>query len=206
MTRGGAPVGDPATLAELLASDPGFAERVLSSVPIGIAVADGDGLLLQVNEAFARIVGYRPHELIGRDYRTLTMDEDLPATVEQRRRLLAGEVDRYHLAKRYRHRDGHAVDVEVWSSLLRDDDGVPVLQLGVVQDRTAERRIAAREARLAAILDSIPDGIITFDRDWTVTSANQHFERILGIGPGEVLGHNLWEVFPNAVGSGFHRT
>lgn len=206
MIPGGGSGSDPGTLAALLATDPGFADHVLSSVPIGIAVSDGDGRIVQVNATFARIVGYRPEELVGRDYRTLTVDEDLPSTHEQRRRLLAGEIDRYHLDKRYRHRDGHAVDVEVWSSVLRDDDGEPVLQFGVVQDRTAQRMLLAREARLAAILDSIPDGIVTFDRDWIVTSANDHFERILRIEAGQAVGRNLWAVVPSAVGSGFHRT
>lgn len=49
------------------------------------------------------------------------------------------------------------------------------------------------------ILESIGDAFITMLDDFTVTYWNQTAERILGIKREEILGKNLWDLFPDAV-------
>lgn len=64
---------------------------------------------------------------------------------------------------------------------------------------------ALREAnrKLASTLESITDAFFSVDRNWTVTSVNAAAEKIWQKSRDEVLGRNLWELFPEAVGTRF---
>ncbi|WP_152529051.1 sensor histidine kinase [Stutzerimonas azotifigens] len=67
---------------------------------------------------------------------------------------------------------------------------------------TSERQ--ARE-RLADVLESIHDAFAAVDRDWRFTYVNREAERLLRRSRGELLGRNLWQEFPDAVGAVFDR-
>ncbi len=49
------------------------------------------------------------------------------------------------------------------------------------------------------ILESIGDGFYTLDKNWIITYWNSQAEKMLGKAKHEMLGKNLWEVFPEAV-------
>jgi len=117
--------------------------RLLSSVvkqsSEGIAVADMDGHLLFVNEAFARIHGYAAHELIGKHLRVFHVEEQMPA-VERANRILretgefSGEI--WHV-----RRDGQVFPTLMHNSLLRDESGNPVGMIGTIRDITELKRV-----------------------------------------------------------------
>jgi PAS domain S-box-containing protein len=67
----------------------------------------------------------------------------------------------------------------------------------------AEQREGLRTTReqMAATLESVTDGFIRYDRDWQIVYVNAEAERINRFRRGEVLGRNLWELFPATVGT-----
>lgn len=78
-----------------------------------------------------------------------------------------------------------------------------------VQAQLLERTAAAREeaeaarAQVAAILASITDGFLAFDRSWRFTYANDAGARTLGRPPAALLGTTLWEEFPELADTSF---
>jgi PAS domain S-box-containing protein len=64
---------------------------------------------------------------------------------------------------------------------------------------TESRRAQAVTASLKQVLSTIRDGFVTFDRDWHYTFLNDRFAEIIGMSREEVIGRNLWEVFPDLV-------
>lgn len=103
-----------------------FSRKTVAHAPMAIAVADLTGQLVRVNAAMTRITGYAEHELIGRDFRELTHPDDLPASYELVRRLLAGELAVYETEKRYVRRDGSTVRVSGQFSAVRRTRQAPV--------------------------------------------------------------------------------
>jgi PAS domain S-box-containing protein len=49
------------------------------------------------------------------------------------------------------------------------------------------------------------DGFITFDREWRITYVNRAAEVYFGKSRDEMLGHDNWQLYPEAVGSEMHR-
>jgi len=55
--------------------------------------------------------------------------------------------------------------------------------------------------RLAGILDTVSDGICAYDLDWQIVYVNPQAERFLQRSAAELLGRNVWDVFPDSHGS-----
>lgn len=120
-------------------------------------------------------------------------------------------------------RDGTPFDIEV--EIIRDagrlvfaralgeadrgaDGRVRRIQ-GALQDVSDRKRAEAQSRQLAAqysiTLESITDAFYTLDREWRFTYFNHEAERLMQRTRQEVLGKVVWEEFPQAVGTPFHR-
>jgi diguanylate cyclase (GGDEF)-like protein/PAS domain S-box-containing protein len=127
-----------AALAALADSEERF-RNAFDHAAIGMALVDLDGRWLQVNAALCKIVGYTEHELLVRDFQSITYRDDLDADLAYVRRLLAGTVRDYQMVKRYVHRQGHLVWVLLSVSLVRDAAGKPVHFVAQIQDITRRK-------------------------------------------------------------------
>lgn len=82
----------------------------------------------------------------------------------------------------------------------------------ILKERTAvlRRERAAREhaehlgMRLSDVLESITDAFITLDSQWRITFANQAASRLFGHAATDLLGTNIWDLFPEAAGTAFY--
>lgn len=59
--------------------------------------------------------------------------------------------------------------------------------------------------RILDILESISDAFFSVDRDWQFTYVNSQATRVLNRTREELIGKNIWEAFPEAVGSIFEQ-
>ncbi len=80
---------------------------------------------------------------------------------------------------------------------------VAALASSVSRERTAALATARQETQ--RILESIDDAFFAVDGDWRFSYLNPQAEKLLHRPAGELLHKNLWEEFPEAVGSEFHR-
>ncbi|MBJ7309716.1 putative bifunctional diguanylate cyclase/phosphodiesterase [Rugamonas sp. CCM 8940] len=72
-------------------------------------------------------------------------------------------------------------------------------------DGAPEQGAARLAARLTATLESITDAFLMLDRDWNLSYMNSEAERLLQCQRAKVLGRNIWQVFPEAVGGPYYR-
>jgi PAS domain S-box-containing protein len=122
--------------------------------PIGMALVARDGRFLQVNPAYCDLVGYSGQELCGLTFQVITHPDDVDRDVDHAQRLLAGEIDRYSMEKRYLHRRGHVVWVLLHVSVVLADDGQPLYFVAQVKDITERKRSDEERDRLHAEVSS----------------------------------------------------
>jgi two-component system NtrC family sensor kinase len=125
---------------------------------VGMALVSPEGRFLQVNRALCEMLGYHERELLSDSFPAITHPDDCEKSEELRVRLISGEADSSRLEKRYFHRDGHVVWVDLTTTLIRDARGEPRYFVSGLQDITErkraeedlERRVEERTALLSA--------------------------------------------------------
>jgi len=104
-------------------------------------------------------------------------------------------------------RDGRRIVAESRQVLVQAGDDTPAMILEINRDITertrAQDELAAAHRRTAAILESITDGFNAFDREWRYTYVNASGARLVGKTPEDLLGKNIWELWPHAAESPF---
>ncbi len=79
------------------------------------------------------------------------------------------------------------------------------LQAQTAQEQSARAEAATERDRANHILESITDAFFALDRDWRFTALNSQLEPLVQRSRAELLGQNIWEAFPEAVGSQFYQ-
>ncbi|MEW1958369.1 SpoIIE family protein phosphatase [Kineococcus sp. NPDC059986] len=98
--------------------------------------------------------------------------------------------------------DGSTRWVRARGQTLADENGRAARVLGAAYDTTAVRD---EDARIARVLESMASAFYSLDREFRFTYVNGEAERLLGRSRADLLGGNVWELFPEAVGSEFDR-
>lgn len=120
---------------------------VMAASATGMALADLDGRLQEVNPAFCRMLGYDAQWLIGRPYLEIVHPDEAEACIAFVQQLLRQPDDMLDEQRRYVCGDGSVLQAHINVAVLRDRDGQPLCLLAQIRDIGDE---LAREARLRA--------------------------------------------------------
>jgi two-component system cell cycle sensor histidine kinase/response regulator CckA len=71
------------------------------------------------------------------------------------------------------------------------------------ESKLAEDKLGAANRQMSSILESISDGFNVFDREWRYVYVNPAAARMVHKRPDELLGKNVWELWPHAWDSPF---
>jgi PAS domain S-box-containing protein len=119
---------------------------VFEDSPNGMAVLDADGKFVQANHTLCSLLGFARDELLELTSIALTHPEDAATETEQRRRLAAGEIDRYQLVQRFMRRDGESTWVRLSVSASRRDAAAPEYYILQVESAAPDPASSAGEA------------------------------------------------------------
>jgi two-component system, cell cycle sensor histidine kinase and response regulator CckA len=125
--------------------------RVLDTSTDLAALFELDGTITFASRAAETVVGWKPEELVGRNFVELIHRDDLARTNEVITDAVATDTSRPSTA-RLRHKDGSWVNVEGKPAVIRNERGEPELILGIARDVServeAENRRRELEAQL----------------------------------------------------------
>jgi PAS domain S-box-containing protein len=132
-------------------------------------------------------------------FNTRLHPDDLDRVTELLQRCIDG-CGEYDAEYRVIRPDGETRWVHARGRALAGPDGTADHVLGAAYDTTGERAGAASVTR---VLEAMPAGFYSLDRDWRFTHVNAEAERLLGASREQLLGRVLWEAFPAALNSSF---
>jgi PAS domain S-box-containing protein len=138
------------------------------------------------------MLGYTADELRGMELHEIVAHdrESVEANIE--RTLKEGK--RFIRDRRYRRKDGSAVEVEVAASTIYY--GGKRVICAAIRDITERKRAEEERSRLAAIVESSDDAILGKTLDGTITSWNRAAERLYGYSVEEALGQPITMLVP----------
>jgi PAS domain S-box-containing protein len=134
---------------------------IFEEAPLGIAMVDSfSGQLLMANRKFAEIIGRTIEETASINWMSITHPDDVQPDLDNMKRMNAGEVDGFHMEKRYFHKDGATIWISMTIARLSASDSGPRRHLCMIEDITARKqretdlRVAKEAAEAASVAKS----------------------------------------------------
>ncbi len=158
--------------------------------PLGIFLADPQGMTIYSNPAALRATGLTSAQAMGLGWREALRESDRERALERWRGVVATKGS-YESLSRYVHKDGREVLARVRAVPMYD--GPTLLgYLGVIEDTTeahaANRALKASEEKYRGLFENIQEGVFQTTPDGKVVTVNQAFVQTLGYdSPDEVL-------------------
>ncbi|WP_093877328.1 SpoIIE family protein phosphatase [Streptomyces sp. TLI_105] len=181
-----AAVGDAGVLRELL--------------PIALWREDAEGRIVEWSLAAQDLLGHRPEHVLGRLATPLLVpDANRELADRLTDRVQAGETMVGTLP--VRHRDGHAVTMEMWIVPAADPQGRPGAMLIAVE--TSEvLRMRENLAAMESLFTQSPIGLALLGPDLRFLRVNDALARMNGVSAAQHVGHRLTEVVPDVNAAG----
>ncbi len=153
--------------------------------PIGLALCKMDGELVDVNPAFAAIIGRTIEETKRLSYWEITPEKY--ATEEQVQLDQLKQTGRYGpYEKEYIHKDGYLVPVQL-SGQIVERNGEPFIWSSV-EDISERLRSEVRLRQAATVFDNASEGIVITDADNRIVMVNKAYTDITGFSAAKVIG------------------
>jgi PAS domain S-box-containing protein len=150
---------------------------IFENAAVGLALGNLQGIMLVVNSAFAKMLGYTPAELVGKRYTEYSHPDDVDSQQALLKELFEGKHDKILLEKRYIHKNGGIIWGRCNISLIRDAEGSPLYSIGIIENITdrkqAEDRLRENESLLRGLFENLPDFVILVDQNAKILFANR---------------------------------
>ncbi|MBD2775602.1 PAS domain S-box protein [Iningainema tapete] len=121
---------------------------IFHQAAVGIKLETLDGNFIKGNQKLCEILGYSQEEILNKNFRNITYPEDIQVYLNKLQELIAGGVEIFSIEKRYLHKNGNVIWVNLTVSLIRDPVGKPIYVIGVVKD-IRDRKQAEEDIRKA---------------------------------------------------------
>ena len=170
---------------------------LFNQAAVGVAQVDSHtGIIQRINQRYCDIIGYSPAELEGRSLREISHPDDQPAGFAQMERLKAGDIAEFRIEKRYFHKNGREVWVDLTVTPMWSQGSNPDYHIAMVQDITArkqmEETLRGNEQRLLNILRRLPVGLCLVQRDGRMSFRNERFVEICGYTEEDISTAEQW--------------
>jgi two-component system sensor kinase FixL len=176
-------------------------KAIIDTAIDGIITIDGRGLVESLNPAAARIFGYQPGEVIGRNVSMLMPEPD--------RSQHDSYLHNYHrtgigqIIGKGREVLGRRKDGTVFPFLLSISEvnlANKQIFTGIIHDisslKKAEAALRESENKITSIIQAAVDGIITIDTRGVMEMVNPSAARLFGYEAGELLGKSINMLMP----------
>jgi PAS domain S-box-containing protein len=173
--------------------------KAISVVTEGIAVTDENDRIIYLNDAYAKIYGSQPGELMGKTWRDVTpralvplIERALAQTLHRRDcGVWQGEAPGVR-------RDGTEIATGVTANARWNEKGEYAGHICVIRDITERKRddekLRQSEAFIRRILDTVDEGFIVIGRDYRIVTANRAYCGQVSLSCDNIIGKHCYEI------------
>ncbi len=177
-----------------------FSYPLFNNYPEAMATLDLYGNFLDVNKLFEDMSGYSREDLLLMSFVPLISELHFQTVFEAFQKSIKGEIQ--NLDTRMMSTDAKTLLLNVtFIPMIMNNEvlGVYLITKNLSVLREAEAQAEAKQRQLVDMMESITDGFFAVDKNWTVTYWNKEAEHILSTPRSQIIGRNLWDIYPKAL-------
>ena len=150
-------------------------KNIIENAYDGFWMYDTNGYLLNVNQAYADMIGYTREELIGKHISQLSLQSNTPELVKARveKAVVDGPG---HFETQHRHKDGHIVDFDASIAYIPEAQCL----FSFLRDVTERKKNEAMLMQHKVVIDTSIDGFWVSDMRGNVLEANEAYAKMSG--------------------------
>ena len=168
---------------------------IIASSNDAIISKDLNGVITSWNVAAEQLFGWTAAETIGH-----SIDIIIPGNRKSEEQYLLSQVAKglgvEHFETVRRRKDGSLVDISLTVSPILASDGTVVGVSKIARDISDHRKLEREALRLAAIVESSDDAIVSKNLDGVIQTWNQGAVRIFGFSAEEAIGKHISIIIP----------
>ncbi|NCT74738.1 MAG: PAS domain S-box protein [Chitinophagaceae bacterium] len=189
---------------------------IFLNAPDAIVVIDREGRIVKWNPESERLFGWKREEVLHQQLADIVVPPELRDAHRKglqrylspaESKIIGQTVDIWAVCK-----DGRHIDVALRiSPFTLDNKGYFI---GFIRDISEKkktdkklqqfneeltRQVAEKTKEITDILERVTDGFIALDKEFRYTYANKKIGDLTNHDPSQLIGRNVWEVFPDAV-------
>ncbi|MFQ5572251.1 MAG: PAS domain S-box protein, partial [Rhodothermales bacterium] len=128
--------------------------RIFEEGPLGMCVVGSGFSLVNANATLCRMLGYTKKELLGCTFLDLTHPDEREKETRLAIQVLKGEIPYAQVEMRLLRKTGEVVWARVTGSVVRDQEGLVLYGLGMVEDITESKQVEGERKRFIAELEA----------------------------------------------------
>ncbi|MFX1315584.1 MAG: PAS domain S-box protein [Promethearchaeota archaeon] len=167
--------------------------NIISHLDLGFYQLNWEGILLNYNPAFSKLLGFDPSEyLINKNIHDFWQNPE-------ERKIYLEELKRKGYVKNYlvhaKNKYGEKLVVQLNSHILKRDKGKPSIIQGLISDITEkfelEQKLKESEERYRNLIESVPFAITLIDEKGKIIYCNPAIEKLLEYNRDELIGREF---------------
>jgi PAS domain S-box-containing protein len=176
---------------------------LLNSTMYAVIIVDLEGRYLFVNDIFKqKFIFNQSADLIGTLFSHTVHPEDVEKCNQAALECITNPGKPVKVSLRKQYIDDKAYYTTLWEfSLLSDENQNPLGIFCLGYDYTPTEKAVQKALEFERITDLIiervTDGFYIIDRNWNFVKVSPNNEQIFGIKAQDLIGKNLWEMFPD---------
>jgi PAS domain S-box-containing protein len=169
---------------------------IVESSDDAIISKDLNGIIVSWNRAAERLFGYAAAEIVGRSVRVIIPPDRQSEEDDVLGAIRRGDIVDHFETVRLR-KDGSRVPISLTVLPIRGANGKIIGASKIVRDLSRSQPVERDALRLASIVDSSEDAIVSKDLDSIITSWNAAAERMFGFTAAEMVGQSIRRLIPD---------
>ncbi len=153
----------------------------INSISEMVSITDKQDKFIFVNQAFLDRYGYTEKEVLGKTPAILNPDTRNPGIIIRGGAGWKGEL--LNVTK-----NGEEFHIKLETSVVRDDNGEPIGNIGVARDITEQLKYEENLRKLSKAVEQNPAAIIITDKQGNIEYVNPKFVEVTGYTPEEMIG------------------
>ena len=165
---------------------------ILQAAMDGFWLVDTRGQILEANDAYCRMSGYRAEELPGMKVSDLECIESVAEVQEHMQRIIAQGEDRFE--SRHRRKDGTVFDAESTVQYRTAKGGQLVVFIRDITERkVAEENLRESRKQYHDLVERTTDLITRVDTEGRLLFVNHAAREVYGLAPQECIGRSAFD-------------